>query len=264
MKLRLTVLPPFCVFAVFTGGTLAAGQDSPPKPPTALEVEATGDKTFYLDSRAGNSQVTIISEAPLEDFTSVCNRVAGKCNLDPQHVETLTGSFQLRVADIDTGIDLRNGHLVSADWLDSAKYPLVVVEIGRVESAEKTGPHSASLVMVGSCTLHGTTRDIRISGKMTYLDESPKTMRRVKGDLIRLRATFEIKLADYGITGPPGSGVIGLKVAETVEIRATVFGSTEQPPEELKGDAPASQEAPKRPAPKRRPPRHPPPENTPE
>ena len=257
MRLSLWLTTTCLAGAVSTGaGTALIAQDSAQQPRTALEVAATGVKTFYADRRAGNNQVTIFSEAPLEDFTSVCNRIGGSCTLDPQRVESFKGQFHLDVKDIDTGIDLRNGHLAGPDWLDAKKYPKIVIDFDRVEDVTKSQPNGVSMTLIGTCTLHGVARPIRITSTLIYLDESPRTMRRVKGDLIRLRASFDIKLSDFDITGPPGADTVGLKVAETVRIRATLFGSTEKPAEELKVDRPESgkeqrRSPPKRPAPKR-------------
>ncbi len=220
--------------AICTG---AVAQDAEQEKPTELEVKGKGSQTFYANSRAGNSQVTFFSESALEDFTGVCNRIGGQCTVDPQHIESFAGKFYLRFKDLDTGIDLRNQHMLEPDWFDAAKYPEVVIEIKGVNGVEKMRPNEASMVMIGTCTLRGVTRDVRFPGKLVYLDESPQTMRRVKGDLVRLRANFEIRLSDFGIKGPPGSDIIGLKVADKLEIRVTVFGSTEIPPETFKADS---------------------------
>jgi len=174
----------------------------------------------------------------LEDFTGVCNRVFGQCEFDPKRVESLSGRFSIRVEDLNTGIDLRDHHMVGADWLNSAKHPDIAIQIEKIEEIQKTAPTSASLTLIGSCTVRGTTKSVRIPANLTYLDETPETMRRVKGDLLRIRANFDIKLGDYGITGPAGSDFIGLKVSETVKIRVTVFGSTERPADPLKVDRP--------------------------
>jgi polyisoprenoid-binding protein YceI len=219
-------------------GALACAQ--PPAPPTALEVKANGLKTFYADSRAGNNQVTVESQSTLEDFTCVCNRVTGQCQLDPQKVETFAGKFSIRVESIKTGIDLRDEHLRGPEWLNAAEFPDVVVTVEKVEDVKKTAPNAVSLVLVGTCSLHGKTNPVHIPATLAYLDETPETMHRVKGDLVRIRAAFDVKLADYGILGPPGSGTIGLKVGETVAVKVTIFGSTERPPDELKADKPAT------------------------
>ena len=220
---------------------------------TALEVKASGTKTFYANSRAGNNQVTFFSESTLEDFTGVCNRVGGDCQLDPKNLETFKGRFFVRVEDMRTGIDLRDKELRDADWLDAEKNPLIVIQFTSAEDVKKVAPDAASMTLVGTCSLHGETRDVRIPCTLRYLDETPTTMRRVKGDLIRLRAKFVVKLADYAIAGPKASDVLGLKVSNDIEVRVTVFGSTERPPDPLKGDT--AEADPKRQAPRRPPPR---------
>ena len=238
---------------VLAVGALAALSAAAPAQNTALEVKATGKKTFYADSRAGNNQVSIFSQSTLEDFTCVCNKVTGQCEFDPKSIESLKGRFAIRVEDIKSGIELRDHDLQGPEWLDAGKYPEVVIEITGVEEAKKTAAAEASLVLVGTCTVRGKANPIKIPSTLNYLDESPVTMKRVKGDLLRLRSEFKLKLSDYGITGPPASGTIGLKVADTLDIRVTVFGSTEKPPAALQADTqpatakPAGLPPPKRP-----------------
>ncbi len=232
---------------------LLAGRPAPVGAQTALEVKATGKKTFYVDGRAGNNQVTVLSQSTLEDFTCVCDKVMGKGEVDPKNIESLRGRFSLRVEDIKTGIDLRDHHLRSPDWLDAAKYPEVVMEFTGIEDAKKTAPNEASLLLIGTCAVKGKTNAVKIPTTLSFLDESPVTMKRVKGDLLRVRSEFKLKLSDYGVTGPPGSDTIGLKVADTLEIKVTVFGSTEAPPAALEPDKDAPATQPVKPPPPKKP-----------
>jgi polyisoprenoid-binding protein YceI len=221
--------------------------------PTALDVKATGEKAFYIDDRAGNNQVSIFSQSTLEDFTTVCNKVSGECKVDPKNIETFTGRFSLRVEDMRTGIELRDTHLRSPDWFDAEKNPEVVIEIAKVQDVKKTEPGTVSLKLVGTCSMHGKSGSVTIPATLTYLDETPTTMKRVKGDLIRIRAEFDVKLSDYGITGPPGSDTIGLKVSEVQAIKVTVFGSTEKPAQALQVDKTPTTTAPSKPKPPQKP-----------
>lgn len=214
----------------------AVAQDTAAQTRTVLDVKADGQKTFYVNDRVGNNQITFFSESTLEDFTGVCNRIGGQFTINPRHVESLTGRFSLRVENMKTGIDLRDRHLRSADWLDAGTHPEIVIEITGVEDVKKAAGDTAKMTLVGKCSLHGKTRDVRLAATLKYLDESPKTQRRAKGDLILLRSKFGVKLSDYGIGGPQGSDVIGLKVSNEIEVRVTVFGSTERPPDDLKAD----------------------------
>jgi polyisoprenoid-binding protein YceI len=224
---------------VMVAGLVYAQEVQPPKA-TSLEVKARGMKTFYVDPAAGRNQVAIFSESTLEDFTIVCNEVVGEWQFNPQNVEQIKGKFSVKVEDLRTGIELRDHHLVSPDWLDAARYPLITVTIERAEAVKKTAANAVTMTMVGNCNLHGATHDVRIPSALTFLDETPKTMERVKGDLIRLRAEFQIKLADYQVRGPTGSDTVGLKVAEVMPIKASVFGSTEKPHPPLTVDQPGA------------------------
>jgi len=224
-----------CYFGLFLVPT-TRGQTS--QSSLALETKASGVKTFYTDNRAGNNQVTFFSESTLEDFTGVCNRVDGQCTFDPKWIESFKGRFSIRVEDLKTGIELRDDHMLRPEWLNSAKHPEIAVQIDKVEEISKISPNTASLLLVGTCSIRGVSKNVRIPAQITYLDETPETMRRVKGDLLRIRAGFDVLLKDYGIVGPSGSDFIGLKVAETVNVKITVFGSTERPADPLKADRP--------------------------
>ncbi len=232
---------------------------------TALDVKASGEKTFYVNPRAGNSQITDFSRSTLEDFTTVCNQVSGQWQLDPKNLEATKGRFALKVDDLHTGIALRDHDLRGADWFDAAKYPDVVVEINKVEDVKKTGANTATMKLAGTCAMHGKTNPVTINATLAYLDESPQTQKLVRGDVCRIRADFQVKLSDFGITGPPGSETIGVKVADAQDVQVTVFGATEKPPEALKTDTqPAGGATPKPPegagAPKPKPPQPKPPQ----
>jgi polyisoprenoid-binding protein YceI len=211
---------------------------------TTLDVKARGVKTFYVDTAAGRNQISIFSESTIEDFTVVCNEVSGQWQFNPQNVEQMKGQYSIKVEDLRTGIDLRDHHLRGPDWLDAAKSPLVTVAVERAEGAKKVAANTASMTLVAKCSVHGVTHDVKIPATVTYLDQTPKTMERVKGDLMRIRAEFKIKLSDYKVTGPPGSDVIGLKVADTLPIKVSIFGSTEKPAAALKVDRPGAAKLP--------------------
>ncbi len=256
MKPRLKALS-ILLFAA-SSGVVCFGQVAGK---TALETKASGAKQFYVDDQAGSNQISFSSQSTIEDFTGVCNKVRGECTVDPKDMESFKGKFSIRVADMRTGIDLRDSHLRSADWMDAEKYPEVVIDVTSIEDAKKNAANSATMTLVGTCAFHGKSNAIKIPAKFTYLDESPKTQQKVKGDLVVLRTEFKVKLSDYGVAGPKGAETIGLKVSDDIELKATVFGSTQPPPKGLEADKPVGKPAgtpaagsqPAKPAPPKRP-----------
>jgi polyisoprenoid-binding protein YceI len=230
----------------------AAGQ------PTALDVKASGEKVFYVNPRAGNSQVTVFSQSTLEDFTTVCNQVSGEWKVNPKNLEALRDHFAMRVEDMHTGIALRDKDLRGRDWFNADQYPEIVVDITGVKDVKKVDANSATMKLLGTCSMHGKSNPVEIPCTLAYLDESPTTMHLVKGDVIRIRAEFSVKLSDYGITGPSGTETIGVKVSDVQSIRVTIFGSTERPPEDLKKDVEPTTTAPLKLKPPERPGAQPP------
>ncbi len=205
---------------------------------TGLDAKASGLKTFYVDQRAGANQVVINSESTIEDFTSVINTISGQCEFDPKNLEAVKGKFSVRVADIHTGINLRDRDLQGPDWVDARKYPLITITINGASNVQRKPPNTASLTLAATCNIHGVTKDMEIPATLIYLDESPVTRQRAQGDLISVRATFTFKLFDFKITGPTSSErAIGLKVADVQQVRVSVFASSVQPPPPLEGEA---------------------------
>ena len=70
-------------------------------------------------------------------------------------------------------------------------------------------------------TIKGTTRDITVPIKMTYLKDKLKQRSGVDGDLLVLRANFNVKRSDFGIN--PGQMLN--KVSDDIQLTLGVAGS---------------------------------------
>jgi len=46
------------------------------------------------------------------------------------------------------------------------------------------------------------------------------------GNLLAVRTTFELSLADFGIKGPKGNALIGNRVGATVRVEASIVASS--------------------------------------
>jgi polyisoprenoid-binding protein YceI len=237
-------LRPFILFLVFSTTFVPAAaqsQESPSFPIDELleylEVEpghAEAGTVFYIGDPVGRNMTTFTSEAPLEDIVGISNKIVGYAVFDPENPERGgAGKFAVPVATLDTGIPLRDSHLAGADWLDAVKHPFIEFRIHRVTGIDKVKEtdefQTFDATLVGDFSLHGKSKRIEVPARVTSLVESEKTRKRLPGDLLAGRAEFQVALADFGVTGPAGMGVIGSKVGETIEIEVRFTGSTHKP-----------------------------------
>ncbi len=122
-------------------------------------------------------------------------------------------------ASIDTGIPVRNDHMRSSDWLNTAKNPTIVFETTNVRFLRGN-----TYSVAGRFTLNGVTRNVTTNAEVRYQKESDATRNaRFRGDVLQVRTSFRIKLSDYGIKiAGPATG----KVANDVTITLTVYGQS--------------------------------------
>ena len=97
-----------------------------------FKVKASGEQTFNFEDKYGRNQASFFSTTPLEDITGISNAVKGKITFDVADINTLKGSVSIPVATIKTGIDLRDEHLRSDNWLDATSYPEITFVIKKV------------------------------------------------------------------------------------------------------------------------------------
>lgn len=190
-----------------------------------------GAKSFVVNDPMNRNTVTFKSTVPLEDIVGISNQVVGKLFFDPMK-PAAGGSGMLRVpvASLDTGIPLRDEHLAGPDWLDAGGSPdisFTIVEVKNVKPLKVTdAAKTFDVVAVGDFSLKGKTRRISVPARITWLKESDATKKRQPGDLLAIRTTFDVALADFGITGPAGMDIIGSKVGATVSVELSVVASS--------------------------------------
>ncbi len=211
------------------------GKKTMPKLVPVNPCHAKHGTVFYVADPMGRNQVTFTSEAPLEDIVGTTNEIVGYVVFDPDKPRKgVRGFFKVALKGLDTGIPLRNEHLQSNMWLNAEDYPDITFTIESARDIRQTKSsqdyQTYRVRGFGSFTLHGQTKQVAIPARMTYLRESEKTRMKLPGNLLGIRVQFELTLADFGVTGPPGKDLIGSRVGETVNIEVSVFASDKKPP----------------------------------
>lgn len=201
----------FCALLFFTGTIFSQG----------FAVKASGTQNFSFKDENGRNQATFFSTTPLEDVRGLSNNIYGTITFDVEDLTTLKGKIILPVSSLKTGIDLRDEHLRSENWMDAEAYPNITFDIKNVSNIKKISDNKATAKVTGDFTAHGVTKEVVADAELTYLDESEKTKQRAPGDLLGVKAKFDIKLSDFGVKNK----LIGEKVAEEIEIEVNMVGS---------------------------------------
>jgi polyisoprenoid-binding protein YceI len=204
--LKLIILTLFVVSTAFAQG---------------FKVSAAGEQTFSFTDEHGRNQAMFFSSTPLEDVTGLSNDVKGTVTFDVSNVSTLKGSISISTASLRTGIELRDGHLQSENWLDAESYPEITFVIKNVSNVKSLEDNKLEAKVIGDFSTHGVTKEVIAEVTMTYLDESEQTKKRAPGDLLGVEAKFSIVLSDYEVENM----VLGQKVSDSIDINVTMVGS---------------------------------------
>ncbi|KAF0152279.1 MAG: hypothetical protein FD143_1201 [Ignavibacteria bacterium] len=187
-----------------------------------FNVKAKGTQSFNFEDKAGRNQITFFSTTPLEDINGTANGITGNLTFDvSSFAKTAKGKIIVKVASMNTGIELRNSHLKGANWLNEKKHPEITFELKTVESVKQTADNKLEFNAKGNFSLYRVTKEITIDAEAVYLDENEQTQKRTPGDLLGLKTRFKIKLSDYDIDNV----VIGSKVSEEIEVTVNIVGS---------------------------------------
>jgi len=220
--------------------TLTAAAVQPSQPlaqPTAdgnaLQVpsqhRAMGKVYHVITGR--DRQIFFESDAPLEKIKGQSNDVIGYAVMSESNPgQVVAGQWNLPVESMKTGIKLRDEHLAGKDWFDAESHPFIIVQLRDFQDRTQTKSTSSfttySGTVLADLTMHGVTRTITIpDSTVTVMPESDATRSVARGDLLALRSSFSVELADYEISHP----TVGQKVANEVAIDVSLFLSSEPP-----------------------------------
>jgi polyisoprenoid-binding protein YceI len=156
-------------------------------------------------------------------FTTVRGKfteVTGVLELDPSHPESSRVEVEIPVASIDTGIEKRDAHLRSPDFLDAEAYPFITFRSRRVERAQFR--RGARFRVVGDLTIRGVTREVKLDTAYEGMGRDPGGQERMG-----FSASTKIDRRDYGLTWnqplETGGVLVGNEVQ--IEIEAQVVGT---------------------------------------
>lgn len=102
------------------------------------------------------SEITFRATSRLMNAEGHFGRFSGDVVADPAGPTGARISLTIDAASLETGIEMRDRHLRSADFFDIERFPTIAFQSVRVESAGRRA------TVMGRLTLHGVTREIAV------------------------------------------------------------------------------------------------------
>jgi polyisoprenoid-binding protein YceI len=150
-------------------------------------------------------------------------KFSAEAETEGDNFETASVHFSADVNSITTGVDQRDGHLKSADFFDTEKYPTI-----DFVSTSFTKVSGDNYKLKGNLTMRGVTRPVELdvefggTGKDGYGN--------VKAGF---EVTGKISRKDFGLTWNMATEAGGLTLGDDVKVTANVQFAKVVPVEEL-------------------------------
>lgn len=186
---------------------------------------------FWIDPSYGRNSVVFKSKAPLEDIVGKAEEVYGSVTFDPARPDAGgTGEIVVKVGNLRTGIPKRDEHLRSSDWLDAEQHPEIRLAISGTKGVDLSkridDAATYDMTIVGEFALYDSVHTVEFPATVTFMPDAARADKKLTGSLLAAHAAFTLKLADYGITGPRGAGIIGSQVGEEILIEVRLFATS--------------------------------------
>ena len=117
-------------------------------------------ETYKIDS--AHSQIAFSLHQFVSSVRGEFHRFSGTIEVDRDHPERSSVTGRISVGSIDTKIQKRDHHLLSAEFFDAAKFPEITF---KSRSVKRTGESSGDII--GDFTMHGVTKPMTLHVKLS-------------------------------------------------------------------------------------------------
>ena len=180
----------------------------------------TGVSTWMLDP----AHTTAGFVAKHMMFTTVRGKlkdVKGTIKVDADHPDRSSVEVEIAAASIDTGVQQRDDHLRSADFLDVEHQPTITFRSRRVEGATKTA--GDRFKVIGDLTIRGTAREVVLDAGYEGVGKDPWG-----GTRAGFTASTNIDRRDWGLTWNAALETGGVLVSNEITIEIEVQAVKQQ------------------------------------
>jgi len=159
---------------------------------------------FHVDKSKTN-QVKFISDAPIEDFEGVTEKIDGYLFYEDGDL-TINSEiyFEVDLNSLDTGIGLRNRHM-RENYLHTDKFPITHYT-GKIIQTKLLKENEYKVEADGKIYIHGVTKPLKVKGILIKIDE--KTY--------QIKTQFKVALSEFEIEVP---SILFYKIDENMDLQ---------------------------------------------
>ena len=178
----------------------------------SLAPLAAPAETYKIDS--AHSKIAFSVHQFVSNVRGEFHRFSGTIEVDRDHPEQSSVTARISVGSIDTKIQKRDHHLLSAEFFDAAKFPEITFTSRNVKRA---GESSGDIV--GDFTMHGVTKPMTLHVKLSTPPSGESLPDRTRW----IVTTDPINRKDFGLmfsSATESISGISSSVTPTIEIEA--------------------------------------------
>jgi polyisoprenoid-binding protein YceI len=169
-------------------------------------------ETYKID--AAHSRIAFSLHQFVTSVHGDFHRFSGTIEVDREHPERSSVTARISVASIDTKIQKRDHHLLSAEFFDATKFPEIMF---KSRSVKRTGENSGDII--GDFTMHGVTKPMTLHVKLATPPSGESLPERTRW----IVTTDPINRKDFGLmfsSATESISGISSNVTPTIEIEA--------------------------------------------
>lgn len=187
---------------------------------------------WAIDAR--HSSITFTIRHMMSKVRGQMNVKEGWIEVDNDNLTTAKVEVVLDAATIDTGVEMRDNHLRSADGnFDVANYPTITFRSTRVE-----GKDPANFKVIGDLTIHGVTREVTLNASFNGEGKDPGGNRRIS-----FSAETKLNRKEFNLTWnqalEAGGFLLGDDVKVEIDFEAVPAQTPAEASEKIKAEAAA-------------------------
>lgn len=191
-------------FIALAGGTVVIAQQMPAAPGAKDPSRVTGG-AYQVDP--GHTQVAFAYDhMGFSNNFGIISGLTGSLTLDPKNVAASKVSIEVPIANVRTGIQALDDHLMKSDFFDAGKFPKATFVSTGVKA---DGPTGADIS--GNLTIKGITKPVTLDAQFYGAGKAP-AMAGGKEN-VGFVATTNVKRSDFGM----GYGVP--MVGDSIELK---------------------------------------------